>query len=206
MNKSRITKEMALKVAATLVSDNIAAQDDWIKRHEGGDFCLDLSDQEGNYVAIMCFAPVYMNKQSLTRLSPYRDCIRGIRITKDLNCIFHQMFVFIDSAYIIFKKQPDGNLVELPYKCGYDYEEGDSHEFIGGLLLPLPADVKFWVDIGSERIWIDPPKSAFESDYINANQACWMDCTYFDRVMGGGEINEDEMCEDCPIRDLMNRT
>lgn len=204
LNKS--TEEMALRVAATLISDNVLAQEDWVNRHKGSDLVSDLSDIEDNYIAVMCFAPVYFTEGSITRLPICRECIRDIKVLKDFKPILNQLFVFVDSAYVIFKKQSDDSFVELPYKYGYLKTEGGINEFQGGLVLPLPQDSKFWIDIGNERIWIDPPKSAYENNYIDLNRSCWMDCTAFESVMGGGEIKDEEICEDCPIRDIMGKT
>lgn len=200
------TNESVLKVAATLISDNVVAQEDWVNRHKGSDLVSDLSDIEDNYIAVMCFAPVYFMKGSITRLHINRECIRDIKVMKDFKPIFYHLFLFVDSAYVIFKKQSDGNFIELPYKYGYEKVNGTVNEFHGGLVLPLPENSKFWIDIDGERVWIDSPKSAYENNYLDINRNCWMDCTYFESVMGGGEIDEDEMCEECPIRNIMGKT
>ncbi|WP_324823638.1 hypothetical protein [Sinanaerobacter sp. ZZT-01] len=199
------TKESVLNVAATLISDNVVVQEDWVNRHKGSDLVSDLSDIEDNYIAVMCFAPVYFMKGSITRLHINRECIRDIKVMKDFKPIFNHLFLFVDSAYVIFKKQSDGNFIELPYKYGYEKVNGTVNEFQGGLVLPLPKNSKFWIDIDGERVWIDPPKSAYENNYIDVNRNCWMDCTYFESVMGGEEINDNEMCEYCPIRDVIGR-
>lgn len=200
MKLNKATEEMALRVAATLISDNTVVQEDWVNKYKDKDLVSGLSDEEDNYIAVMCFAPVYIMKDNITRLSLRRDCIRDIKVMKDIKPIFNHLFAFVGSAYVIFKKQPDGDFVELPYQYGYERADGVINDFHGGLILPLPQKSKFWVDIDNERIWIDPPKSAFESNCLDINRNCWMDCTYFESVMGGGEINEDEMCDDCPIR------
>lgn len=205
MELDRVTKEMALRVAATLISDNAIVQEDWVNRHKSTstDLVSTLSDEEDNYIAVMCFAPVYLHEGRLTRLSLRRECIRDIKVLKDFRPLLKQLFVFVDSACIFFKKQPDGSFVELPYKYGYERVDGVVNEFQGGLVLPLPLGAKFWFDIDNERIWLDPPKSVYENNYIDINRDCWMDCLYFESVMCGGEIDEDEMCDECPIRNII---
>lgn len=203
MKLNKATEEMALRVAATLISDNVAAQEDWVERHQGKGYFVDNSENEAKYIVVSCFAHSYFTGGQLYITSPVKDCIRAVKVWDKLNIPLKNLFIFIGLSYVIFKKQPDGTYVEIPYECGFDLYE-KVYEYKRAFYLPLPVGAKFWVDVDSERLWIDPPKSAFEVNHIDINRQCWMDCLYFESVMCGGEIDEDKMCEDCPIRDIMN--
>lgn len=150
--------EDALRLAATLISENLMVREIWVEEHKG--LVEDWSKQTNllekiNYVAISCFAPIYIVNNTFTRLSMCRGCIHAIHPLKDLESFIRRVQHFPTSGFVLFKRV-NNYFEEIPYVCGYTIDTKE--KVLDGLVLPLPPDSKFWVEVNGQRFECDAPK------------------------------------------------
>lgn len=149
--------EDALRLAATLISENLTAREVWVEEHKElvNDWKkLTSSLDMINYVALSCFAPIYIVDNTFTRLDIRRDCIRAIHPLCSLKSFIDRVKHSPTSGFVLFKRV-NNYFEEVSVKCGYSIGMKDK-EFMG-LTLPIPKNAKFWVEIADERFECSPP-------------------------------------------------
>ena len=158
MKDKGCSPEDALRLAATLVSKNLTAREIWVEEHQ--ELINDWDKQTSgldviNYVAVSCFAPIYIVDNTITRLETHRDCIRAIHPLGDLKSFINWNLNFPTSGFVLFKRV-NNYFEEVSVKCGYSLAEKE-RVFFMGLTLPLPKGAKFWIEIEDERFECPTP-------------------------------------------------
>lgn len=157
MKDKGCSPEDALRLAATLVSENLTVREIWVEEHQEliTDWKNLTSDLDViNYVAVSCFAPIYIVDNTFTRLDTRRDCIRAINPLGSLKSFIDRIENFPTSGFVLFKRV-NNYFEEVSVKCGYSI--GMKDKVFKGLALPLPKGAMFWIEIDDERFECSTP-------------------------------------------------
>lgn len=157
MKDKGCSPEDALRLAATLVSENLTAREIWVEEHQElvNDWKNQISNLDViNYVAVSCFAPICIVDNTFTRLDTRRDCIRAINPLGNIKSFIDRIEHFPTSGFVLFKRV-NNYFEEVSVKCGYSLAEKE--KVFRGLTLPLPEGAKLWVEIEDERFECPTP-------------------------------------------------
>lgn len=157
MKDKGCSPEDALRLAATLVSENLTVREIWVEEHQElvNDWGTQTSNLDViNYVAVSCFAPIYIVDNTFTRLDTHRDCIRAIHPLGNLKSFIDRIEHFPTSGFVLFKRV-NNYFEEVSVKCGYSI--GMKDKVFEGLALPLPKGAQFWIEIEEERFECPTP-------------------------------------------------